>query len=180
VIRIAWAGSIDLVIPAFSLAEPHLALSGKEKARFKLGNDLQAQLSELGRSKPYREAPGNFGELVAFLTGTAKREREGLRRAIQGLVKVAHVVPLDSDILQKAAGLQVTLEMSAQDLIVLASVLSHLTDTKPRESCFLNRNTTDFDDPKVRELLDNFGCKFFGRFDNGLQYIKTRLRQTRH
>ena len=63
--------------------------------------------------------------------------------------------------------------MSAQDSIVLASVLSHLGDTT--ESCFLNRNTKDFDRPDIREMLDEYGCKFFGRFDEGLRYIEARL-----
>ena len=67
--------------------------------------------------------------------------------------------------------------MSVQDSIVLASIVSHLAATKPVESCFLNRNTKDFDDPNVQEMLDEFGCKFFGRFDDGLHYIEARLRQ---
>ena len=178
-IRIASVGSIHLVIPAFSLAEPHLALSSKVKVRSKLGNDLLAQLSELGRSKPFREAPGTFGELVSFLTGSAERELEGLQLAIRRLLKTASVVPLDSMILHRAGEIQTSAGMSAQDSIVFASILSHLADTKPRQSCFLNRNTKDFDDPNVRELLNNLGCKFFGRFDDGLHYIESRLRETK-
>ena len=58
-----------------------------------------------------------------------------------------------------------------------ASILSHLADTKPPESCFLNRNVRDFDTQKVRETLDTFGCRLFGRFDDGLHYVETRIRQ---
>jgi hypothetical protein len=47
--------------------------------------------------------------------------------------------------------------LSAQDSIVLASIVSHLAKTKPAESCFLNRNTKDFDGPDVRETLDQYG-----------------------
>jgi hypothetical protein len=66
-------------------------------------------------------------------------------------------------------------DMSAQDSIVLASVLSHLGDTKPAESCFLNRNTKDFDRLAILEMLGEYDCKFFGRFDEGLHYIEARL-----
>jgi predicted nucleic acid-binding protein len=175
-IRLASIGSIRLVIPAFSLAEPHIALARKGNERSKLSAELQKHLSELARSRPYREAPGNFSELAAVLIRSAERERVGLQRAVEGILKTADVIPLDSEILHRVNGIQVALDMSAQDSIVLASVVFHLSETKPTESCFLNRNTKDFDDPNVREILDGFGCKFFARFDDGLRHIETRLR----
>jgi hypothetical protein len=67
-------------------------------------------------------------------------------------------------------------DLAMQDSFVLASVVLHLADTKPVKSCFLNRNAKDFDDPNVREALESFGCKFFGRFDHGLGYIEAQLR----
>jgi hypothetical protein len=49
-------------------------------------------------------------------------------------------------------------------------------ETKPTESCFLNRNTKDFADPNIRDVLDGFGCRFFGRFDHALGFIEARFR----
>ncbi|HXP84387.1 MAG TPA: PIN domain-containing protein [Bryobacteraceae bacterium] len=175
-VKVASTGSIRLVIPAFSLAEPHIALQRKGNERSRLSLELQKHLSELGRSKPYREAPGSFSELAAVLIRSAERERAGLERAVDGMLKAAEVIPLDSDIFHRANAFQSALDMSAQDAIVLASVVAHLSETEPAESCFLNRNSKDFDDPLVRELLDSFRCKFFARFDDGLSYIKARLR----
>lgn len=51
-IDLASKDRILLAVPAFSLAEPHVAISGKEKARLRLGNDLRHHLLELGRSNP--------------------------------------------------------------------------------------------------------------------------------
>ena len=175
-VRIAAAGSIRLVVPAFSLAEPHITLMRKGNERTRLSAELQKQLSELGRSKPYREAPSNFSELAALLIRSAERERAGLQHAIEGMLRAAEVIPLDSDVFHQAGGIQVAFDMSAQDSIVLASVIRHLAGTKPVKSCFLNRNTKDFDDPNVREMLDEFDCRFFGRFDDGLHYIEAHLR----
>lgn len=174
-LSIAAAGSIHLVIPAFSLAEPHITLMHKGNERSRLSAELQKQLSELGRSKPYREASSGFNEIIALLIRSAEGERAGLERTIEGILRAAEVIPLDSDVFYQAAGIQIALDMSVQDSIVLASVVRHLAETKPQESCFLNRNTKDFDDPNVREMLEAFGCKFFGRFDNGLQYIEAHL-----
>jgi predicted nucleic acid-binding protein len=176
-IRIASAGSIRLVVPAFSLAEPHIALMRRGNERSRLSAELQKHLSELGRSKTYREVSGNFSDLAALLITSAECERAGLQRATDGMLKAAEIIPLDSDVFYQASGIQVAFDMSVQDSIVLASIVSHLAATKPAESCFLNRNTKDFDDPNVREMLDEFGCRFFGRFDDGLHYIEARLRK---
>ncbi len=171
-IRLASARSIRLVIPAFSLAEAHMAILRKKQERNKLIGELQRHLSELGRSRPYRESPGNMSDLAGVLVRSAERERAGLERAVEQLLETAYVIPLTSEIFYQASGMQTGLDMSAQDSIVLASIVSHLAETKPAESCHLNRNTKDFDDPNVRYVLDEFGCKFFGRFDEGLRYVE--------
>ena len=176
-IGIAAAGSVRLIIPAFSLVEPHITLMHKGNERARLSAELQRQLSELGRSRPYREASSGFNEILALLIRSAEGERVGLERVSEDILKSAEVIPLDRDIFHQADGIQTALDMSVQDSIVLASVLRHLGQTKPAESCFLNRNTKDFDDPYVRERLDEFGCKFFGRFDNAIQYIQAQLRK---
>jgi hypothetical protein len=176
-IRLASAGSIRLVVPAFSLAEPHIALMSKDKARSRLIKDLENHISELGRSRPFREELGSFRDLTALLSGSAKRERAGLQRAIDEMLLAADVIPLDYDVFRFADQMQAVRDMSAQDSIVLGSIVLHLAKAESAESCFLNRNSKDFDDPTVREMLDSFNCRFFARFDDGLRYIEARLRQ---
>ena len=178
-IELAIAGSIRLVIPAFSCAEPHITLMHKATERSRLSTDLKKQLSELGRSKPYRETSGSFSKIVELLISSEESERAGLERAMDRILKVAEVIPLDSDVFYEAGAIQIGLSMSLQDSIVLASVVRHLEATKPAESCFLNRNTKDFDDPNVRETLELFGCRFFGRFDHAVSYIEAHFRGPR-
>ncbi|SPF37474.1 hypothetical protein SBA4_2000012 [Candidatus Sulfopaludibacter sp. SbA4] len=120
---------------------------------------------------------GTFSDLLALLKASAKRERAGLQRTTAAMLEAAEFIPLGSDVLRQAAGIQAAVAMSAQDSIVLASIVSHLAATKPAESCFLNRNTKDFGGPNIQVMLDQFGCKFFGRFDHALRYIESRLRQ---
>jgi hypothetical protein len=175
ILDLAASDRISLVVPSFSLAAPHQALALKEKARNRLSNELQTHISELGRSRAYRAVPDDFGALVSILIRSAEREREGLQDAIAGLLNTAAVIPLDSTILRSAADFQAALGMSGQDAIVLASVLQHLQDNSPAESCFLSRNSRDFDDPDVRDTLDRFGCRYFAQFDQALQFITARL-----
>jgi len=174
-IRLASANRLKLVIPAFSLAEPHYAIFGKAKTRSRLGEDLRAQLGELGRSKSYRDIPAAFDALAAALIERAQFERESVRRAVMDLLLAAEVIPLDDGILREAAAIEVDYDLSSQDAIVLASVLAHLESTAPPESCFLNRNTKDFDDPDIRARLEALLCKFFSKFAPGLAFIVARL-----
>lgn len=175
ILDLAASARISLVVPAFSLAEPHQALVLKEKARNTLSNELQTHISELGRSRAYRAVPDDFGSLISILVRSAEHEREGLQDAIAGMLNTAAVIPLDSTILSSVGELQAGLGMSGQDAIVLASVLGHLQDNSPAESCFLSRNSRDFDDPDVRDRLDRFGCRYFAQFDQALQFIRARL-----
>lgn len=174
IIRLATSGRVKLVIPAFSLAEPHHALLTKAKARSRLAEDLRGQLGELGRSRGYREIPINYGALVPALIASIEIERENLRRAVTELIKISEVIPLDARVLQAAAEIEMTYRLSGQDAIVLASVLIHLESPGSTESCFLNRNSKDFDDPGIREKLEARQCKFFPKFAPALGYVVAR------
>ncbi len=175
-VKLASAGSVRLMVPAFSLAEPHDALISRDKPRRKLGNELKSHLDELGRSEQYRRVPDVFGHLTGILSAAGAMERDGLRRVLDWILRDAEIIPLNSDVLDKASDYQEReWGMPAKDSIVLASVQSHLEDTLPSESCFLNRNTKDFDNPGVRRVLEIYNCKFFGSFDDGLRYINSRL-----
>jgi hypothetical protein len=175
IIKLAGSGRITLAIPGFSLAEPHVAIAGKEKARAKLTTELRAQLRELGRSRPHRSVPASFEALASVLITRAQFERDGVRATISEILQSADVIALDGPILRSAAELQDEFGMSGQDAIVLASVLAHLDADKPPESCFLNRNSKDFDDPDVLERLATRGCKFLASFVDGLRYVVARI-----
>ena len=81
IIRLAADRHLNLVIPAFSLAEPHQAIFSSAKTRSRLGEDLRIQLREIGRSRRHRELPAAFDALAAALIASARFEREGLRQA---------------------------------------------------------------------------------------------------
>lgn len=173
IICLASAGRLRLVIPAFSLAEPHQAIAGKAKARSRMRDDLRTHLNELARSRPHREIPATFDALAAALIASAEFEREGLRRAVSQLLQNADIIPLDAAILGSAAAIEIAYGLSGQDAIVLASVLHHLEANAPKESCFLNRNSRDFDDPDILERLDALRCRFFPRFTPALAWISS-------
>jgi len=175
-IELAGAGAVHVFIPAFSLAEPYIALMHKGNERMRLIPELRKHLSELGRSKPYRTASDDFAELTTLLIDSVESERMRLQVAADGVLDAAEIIPLTAGVFREAKAFRFGFDMSFQDSIVLASVVLHLMETKPAESCFLNRNTKDFADPNIRDVLDGFGCRFFGRFDHALGFIEARFR----
>lgn len=175
IIELASEGRLVLVVPAFSLAEPHVAIASKEKVRNQLRRDLDAQVSDLARSRPHHTVQTDFAAFAAVLADSAQFERDGVRDSASRLVQRAEVIALDAAILRSALDVQAEFAMSGQDSIVLASVLAHLEAHRPAQSCFLNRNTRDFDDPDIRKKLDDYDCKFFGKFGQALSYIKAQI-----
>jgi hypothetical protein len=163
------------LVPAFSLAEPHQAITGKAKARSRLGEDLRRHLGELGRSKPHRELPATFDVLAAVLIESAQLERDGLRQTVSEFLSKAEIIPLDALVLRSAAVIEATSGLSGQDAIFLASVLGHLEANRSDESWFLNRNSKDFDDPDIRDRLEGLHCKFFPNFIRALAYLVSRV-----
>ena len=74
-----------------------------------------------------------------------------VRDAVSRLLDTAVAIVLDTAILKAELTVQAEFGISGQDAIVLASVLAHLESNRPGVSCFLNRNTKDFDDPDIRK-----------------------------
>ena len=65
--------------------------------------------------------------------------------------------------------------MEPPDSLVLGSVMTHLSETNPDVSCFLNKNAKDFDTPDVRDELRPYNCRLIGSFEHGLNYISSTL-----
>lgn len=85
-IELAGAGAVHVFIPAFSLAEPYIALMHKGNERMRLVPELRKHLSELGRSKPYRTASDDFAELTTLLIDSVESERTRLQTAADGIL----------------------------------------------------------------------------------------------
>ena len=106
ILELASHSRISLVIPAFSLAEPHDAISRPAGARSRLSNELRPHLHELGRSRSMQHIPGTFDILAKVLIESAQLERDGVRETVDELLEFADVIPLTAPILASAAGLQ--------------------------------------------------------------------------
>ena len=175
ILRLCEAGRMQLVIPAYSLAEPYETLVRRHKQRQRMKAELDDELRQLARTTTYADRLSGFGHLTALLIDSADEEAKHLETVRSRLIQVAEVIPLDASILIAATQYQGAHGFSPQDALVYAAVLLHLKQHHTPQSCFLNRNSRDFDDPDVVEELVRYNCKLLPRFDDGYQFILSCL-----
>jgi len=169
------AKRIQLVIPAYSLAEPHEKLIRQETSRKKLEQDLVKELNQLKRTKSYHSRISNIEDIPMLLMQINEEEKQRFVQYRERLLESADIIALTADILSDAANYEVVYGLEPQDAIVYASVISHLRQYQPQVSCFLNRNTRDFDDPDISNEVNQFNCRMIWKFDQGYNFIQSQL-----
>jgi hypothetical protein len=129
----------------------------------------------LGRTAAYAATVTDVGDrLLGLLVQSNREEQQRFDVYRDRLLKAAEIVPLTVGILSTASGHELNYELTPQDAIVLASVLEHLIQRPAGQSCFLNKNTKDFDDPDIVAELAKSNCKMIPRFDDGYRFLQTR------
>ena len=174
ILRLCQAGNAQLIIPAYSLAEPYETLIRRHRQRKQMKADLDTELQQLARTATYAHRLDGFQNLTALLIDSADEEAKRLEDTRSLLYRIAEIIPLDRAILEAATRYQMAHDLSPQDALVYAAVLSHLTQSGAPQSCFLNKNSKDFDDPDLVEELNGYNCRLLPRFDIGYQFILSR------
>jgi predicted nucleic acid-binding protein len=174
ILSLCESGRLDLVVPAFALAEPFYALVGREKTRKRVAEDVTLQLREIARGRMASDELVALAGVAAFLVQSLDRERSGLRTALRRVAACARISPLNRETIQRAEALEQQPGMPAPDALVLASVVLHL-EASPAASVFLNRNPKDFSNPDIESALGSHGCRLIPSFEQGLGYIQQQL-----
>ena len=177
ILRLSEADTSRLVIPAYSIAEPYETLVRRHKQRKRMKADLDDELRQLARTTTYAQRLIGFQDLTVLLIDSADEEAKRLEEIRTRLLKASEIIPLETLTLTDAIQHQRIHGLSPQDAIVYAAVLSHLQQHLTVQSCFLNRNSKDFDDPDLVEELNVHNCKLLARFDTGYQFIISCLSQ---
>jgi predicted nucleic acid-binding protein len=175
ILRVCEAGNAQLIIPAYSLVAPYETLIRPHRQRKQMKAALDIELQQLARTATYADRLDGFQNLTALLIDSADEEAKRLEETRSGLSRTAEIIPLDRAILEIATRYQVAHDLSPQDALVYAAVLSYLTQSGAPESCFLNKNSRDFDDPDLVEELNTYNCRLLPRFDIGYQFILGRI-----
>jgi predicted nucleic acid-binding protein len=168
------AGRAYLIIPAYCLAEPHEKLTRQAGSRKDLQRNLEAELRQLARTTSYSARINSIQDIARLLVQSNEEEKQRFTYYRNRLLEVAEIISLTLDILREAAIYEAPYDLTPQDALVYASVITHLRQNKPQASCFLNRNLKDFDNPDIVDELDKNNCKMIPRFDHGHRFIQAR------
>ena len=171
---LAESNAIGLALPAFSIGEPYEAWVRRRKNRNRLQRELDAELRELSRSRPYEESPEEFRELASLLIKSVEEEKSRLDGALERILETVEVLPIGPNV-RKAITFQETLDLKPQDSIIFASIHDHLTTTLDEARCFITKDSKDFANPDIQNELRSYNCKFLTNFTDGLGYIRSQL-----
>lgn len=174
-LQIGEAGRAKLIVPAYSLMEPYETLVRRHRQRKQMKTDLDVELRQLTRTAAYAQRLSGFHTLTALLIDSADEESHRLERVRTRLLKTCEVIALNASTLLAAGQYRHDLDLSPQDALVYAAVLSHLVHSGSPASCFLNRNSKDFDDPRIVDELRRRNCTLIPRFDHGLEHVRKHL-----
>jgi hypothetical protein len=177
ILQLCEARKANLIIPAYSLAEPHEKLIRQAKNRLSLQSALNAELGQLSRTTSYASRIKSIQDIDALIMQRNEEDRNRFIQYRERLVDVGEVIALTGDILIEAASYEsLPHELNPQDALIYASVISHLQHHQPQQACFLNRNSKDFDSPDIVEELNRLNCKMIRRFDHGYSFLQSQLR----
>lgn len=175
VLRLCERGRIQLVVPAYCLAEPHETLTRRHQQRKRMKDELDVQLGQIARTATNAAQLMGFHELTAVLITSAEQANQNLSAVRSRIIQCAEIIPLSASVLSHSDDFQRKHDFSPQDALVYASIRSHLERSGQRKSYFLCRDR-HFDDQDVLEELLRYSCELVPRFDEGHRIINRVLR----
>lgn len=175
ILLLSEAGTLRLVIPAYSLTEPHEKLTRQARHRKGLQQVLEAELRQLVRTASYATRINSIQDIAGLLVQSNEEDYQRFALYRDRLFRTAEIIPLTLDVLTAAAVYEVPYDLKPQDALVYASVMAHLRQQQVSTSCFLNKNTKDFDNPDIVDELHGYQCRMIPRFDHGYSFVKTQL-----
>jgi predicted nucleic acid-binding protein len=178
ILELCEAQKANLIIPAYSLAEPHEKLIRQAKERRALQQSLDKELRELSRTKSYKNRLKSIEDIKTLIVQSSQEIGENFAKYREYLLKIAEIIPLNADILLQAASAEENHKLSPQDALVYVSVLKHLQENKPQQACFLNCNSKDFKIPEIDDQLESLNCRLITQFDDGYKFLDSMTQQT--
>ena len=99
ILQLCEAGQGNLIIPAYSLAEPHEKLSRQAKSRRDLQQLLDAELRQLSRTASYVSRIESIQDIASLMVQSNEEERQRFVQYRERLFNVGEVIALTAEIL---------------------------------------------------------------------------------
>jgi predicted nucleic acid-binding protein len=175
IVTLAEERKIELLVPACCLFEPYETLVRRRKTREDLRQRLRSELRELARCAPYADLPKTSETVTQALTKSGELQAKSLSDTIRRLTGVANVLPLTSEIVARAIDAELTFQLSPQDAVVFATVERSFREQDSTAKVFANKNRSDFFEPEIQALFQQYQCKLLPQFSDARQFIEHHL-----
>jgi hypothetical protein len=96
-------GRITLKIPAFSLSEPYATVQFRANSRHRLIDDLRKEIRELGRKQPHASMAAELGPYIIQMSGVLQSHFDSMETVILELSRHCELLPLNAEVLARAA-----------------------------------------------------------------------------
>lgn len=166
----------NLILPAYSFAEALYRLEEQRKKRENFQKELNSHLTQLTRTSQYISQVKNFQSLDIFLTQNIEEDRNRFETQRKILSKIAEIIPFGGESIQEARKVESKFNLTLQDAIIFSSILKHLQNKQPSQSCFLNRNAKDFSTTDIKTNLNKLNCKYIPSFKDGFNFITSKIK----
>ncbi|WNG23105.1 type II toxin-antitoxin system VapC family toxin [Cystobacter fuscus] len=167
--------TVTLAIPAVCFTEPHGRLRRQKGLRDELQEMLAKEHREFARTRQFTKEKSDAWSAVTGMLVSSTQEAEQRLESISERLLRHQVLPLTNEVIRAGLKYREDYGLSPPDALVLASVLRDPA-LKQGPSCFMNRNTKDFDESSIKNELEKYGCKLKGSFEAGLAYVHAALR----
>lgn len=165
----ARSGEYTMVVPSYCLGEPLETIGRRHSVRRDLQERVQTELGQLERSAEYREAVAEARAVTELFARSTSEDRNRLEIVYRRLISVAQLEPLTSTVVDRAFDLRKQFDLDLQDAFVLATIIGHL-ESDEADAAFVTTNSKDFDDPELRRLLGERGCRLLTGFGEAVGF----------
>lgn len=173
VLQLAQRRHISLKIPSFSLSEPFSTVRSRANNRNRLISELRAEIRELGRTQPHQSMATELSQYVAQMSRVLQTQIDALEATVLELGRISALLPLDGDVLVRAASYKDEHKLRLPDAIILASIILDLErEQPPGDAPFVSQNVSDFEAPSIQDALQRVRCKYLADFTNALRFIE--------
>lgn len=147
----------------------------QEQFQLELQRTLVAEVRQLSRTASYTARINQMQDIGNLLLQSNRDEQQRFYHYLSRILGLIEVIPLTAEVIGDGARNEALYKLRPQDAIVYASVIAHLRQSNTAQSCFLNRNSRDFDVPNILQELNQYNCRMIPLFDQGYHYINTRV-----
>jgi predicted nucleic acid-binding protein len=176
-LSLAAGKNIFLALPAFSVTEARVSLTGRVERRRKFYDQLKRELREFSRSAPYRNLAQSATSLTRALLDSADQEKKRLDVLLGRVLQTCHVIPIQARTASRGMEFEEMHRLSPKDAVILAAVLEDLAERSAGPKCFLNRNSRDFANPDIEDELRKHDCRLISSFKDGLGFVQRNVRR---